>query len=122
MDDGQGRIELTLRLWSTGAPEAFEEYVGRLVGLLPRNRGVFERRVAEVDAGPGTADALLVMSFPDAASIDGFLRDPMRNDLDELATRAVARSLITDSRHRDQPDTAHPAEVVDLHPDDTDQG
>ena len=120
MDDETGRIELTLRLWSAGAPDAFEEYVEALVGLLPRSRGVLERRAAEVDAGPGTPDALLVMSFPDGPSVDGFLRDPLRTDLEDLASRAVLRSLITDSRHRDEPDPTRPADIVDLHPDDGD--
>ena len=118
MDDEAGRIELTLRLWSAGAPDAFEEYIEALLGLLPRSRGVLERRAAEVDAGPGTPDALLVMSFPDGPAVDGFLRDPLRNDLEELASRAVLRSLITDSRHRDEPDPTQPADIVDLHPDD----
>ncbi|MEZ5167234.1 MAG: hypothetical protein R2695_12390 [Acidimicrobiales bacterium] len=111
------RIELTLRLWGAGAPLLFEEYVERLVALLPRNRGVLERRAAEVDAGPGAPDALLVFSFPDAASVDGFLRDPLRGDLDDLAARAISRSLITDSRHR-EPTEDHDAEIVAFPADD----
>lgn len=120
--DGPSRIELTVRIWASGSPARFEEYVERLVDLLPRNRGLLERRAAEVDAGPGAPDALLVMSFPDSASVDGFLRDPLRTDLEELAAVAVSRSLITDSRHRDPPATDHPAEVVALHHDDDEPG
>ena len=116
MDDTT-RIELTLRLWGIGAPEAFDEYVGKLVGLLPRHRGVLERRAAEVDAGPGAPDALLVMSFPDATSVDGFLRDPLRTDMEDLASSAIGRSLITDSRHRDEPDGEHDADIVAFPPD-----
>lgn len=118
VDDGT-RIEVTLHLWSTGAVDAFEEYVAKLVGLLSRNRGVLERRVADVDAGPGDADVVLVMSFPDAASVDGFLRDPLRNDLEELAAAAVTHSLIADSRHRLEPDPETDAEIVAFPPDDT---
>ena len=35
-----------------------------------------------------------------------------------LSDRAVVRSLITDSRHRHEPDPGHPADVVDLRPDE----
>ena len=100
VDDGR-RIELTLQLWGKGAPEALEEYIARLVGLLPRNRGMLERRIAEIDAGPGHPDVVLVLSFPDAASVDGFMRDPLRIDMEELAAAAVSHSLIVDSHHRD---------------------
>ena len=116
MDDG-ARIELTLRLWSTGAPDAFDEYVEKLVGLLPRNHGVLERRAAEVDAGPAAPDALLVVSFPDSASVDGFMRDPLRIDMEDLAAAAISRSLITDSRHRGEPDDGHDADIVEFPPD-----
>lgn len=116
MEDGT-RIELTLRLWGTGAPETFDEYVDKLVGLLPRNQGVLERRAAEVEAGPGAPDALLVMSFPDAASVDGFMRDPLRLDMEDLAAAAISRSLILDSRHRGEPDTDHDADIVAFRPD-----
>ena len=119
--ESSARIELTLRLWGKGAPEAFEQYVGELLGLLPRNRGVLERRVAEAEAGPGSPDAVLVMSFPDSASVDGYLRDPLRNDLEDLALRAVSRSIITDSRHRPEAETDHDADVVTLHPDAGDE-
>lgn len=116
------RIELTLRLWRSGGPESFEEYVDRLLELLPRHRGVLERRAAEVDAGPGAPDALLVVSFPDAPAVDGFLRDPLRTDLEDLAARAVGRALITDSRHRiESGDDADPAEVVHLRPESPDE-
>ncbi len=119
--DDSARIELTLRLWGRGAPDSFEEYVDQLVALLPRNRGVLERRAAEVDAGPGAPDAVLVMSFPDGPSVDGFLRDPLRLDLEDLAARAVSRSLISDSRHREEVGESDPADVVSLRPDDPDE-
>ncbi len=63
-------IELTVRLWGTGATEQFEEYIKALTDLLPRHRGQFTRRVHRVDGGPSSADALLVMSFPDSVAID----------------------------------------------------
>ena len=116
MDDGR-RIELTLQLWGSGAPDALEEYIARLVGLLPRNRGRLERRVAEVDAGPAHPDVLLVLSFPDAASVDGFMRDPLRTDLEELAATAVSHSLIVDGHHREEPDLDTVADVVAFPPE-----
>ncbi|MEZ5244320.1 MAG: hypothetical protein R2707_04420 [Acidimicrobiales bacterium] len=116
MDDGS-RIELTLQLWGTGAPDALEEYITKLVGLLPRNRGRLERRVAEIDAGPAHPDVLLVVSFPDAASVDGFMRDPLRTDMEELAAAALSHSLVVDSHHRDQPDLDTVADVVAFPPD-----
>ena len=118
--DPVARIQITLRLWSAGAPESFEEYIDRLLELLPRNGGHLERRAAEVNEEPGIPDAVLVMSFPDSASVDGFLRDPLRTDLEELAARAVTRSLITDSRHRDEVDPEQGADVVDIRPLDED--
>jgi hypothetical protein len=117
--EGSARIELTLRLWSAGSPELFGRYVEQLMELLPRNHGVLERRAAEVAAGPGSPDALLVLSFPDSASVDGFLRDPLRTDLDDLAAAAVSRSLITDSRHRHGPGSDQEADIVPLRSDDT---
>lgn len=110
------RIELTFRLWSTGADESFEEYITALTGLLPRHRGLLTRRVDPVEASVAEPDALLVMSFPDRVSIDGFLRDPARVDLEELAGQAVARSMITDGRTRTEPDT--PASLHQLRPDE----
>lgn len=94
------RIELTYRLWSTGADESFEEYIDHLRSLLPRHRGLMERRVRPVDDALTAPDALVVFSFPNVPSIDGFLRDPLRADVQELAGRAISRSLITDGRHR----------------------
>ena len=94
------RIELTYRLWSTGADESFEEYIDHLRSLLPRHRGVMERRVRPVDDAATAPDALVVLSFPDVPSIDGFLRDPLRADAEDLAARAILRSMITDGRHR----------------------
>lgn len=94
------RIELTYRLWSTGADESFEEYVDHLRSLLPRHRGLMERRIRPVDDGPAAPDAMIVFSFPDVPSIDGFLRDPLRGDAEDLAGRAISRSMITDGRHR----------------------
>ena len=110
------RIELTLRLWGTGAPESLEEYVDHLTGLLPRHRGRLERRAREVESGAGAPDALLVLSFPDSPSVDGFLRDPLRADAEDLAARAVSRALITDSRHRAEP-VGDAADVVPLRAD-----
>lgn len=106
------RIELTYRLWSTGANESFEEYIDHLRSLLPRHRGLMERRVRPVDDAPTTPDALVVFSFPDVPSIDGFLRDPLRGDAEDLAARAILRSMITDGRHRPANDTD--ADVVSL--------
>lgn len=117
--DPSARIELTLRLWSRGAPETFEEYVDEMLALLPRNRGVLERRAHEIE-GPGAPDAVLVMSFPDSASVDGFLRDPLRVDMEDLAASAISRSRITDSRHRREVDPGNEAEVVSLRPDPPD--
>jgi len=116
--DESTRIELTLRLWGTGAPEAFDDYVDQLLGLLPRNRGVLERRASEVDAGPGAPDVLLVVSFPDSASVDGFLRDPLRVDMEDLAAAAISRSLITDSRHREGLGGDNDADIVQFPPDE----
>ena len=98
--DQDGRIELTLQLWGRDDPETFEEYLDALVALLPRNNGSLERRIADADLRAGIPDAVLVVSFPDSASVDGWLRDPLRADFEDLAQRAVTHSLITDSRHR----------------------
>ncbi len=115
----EARIELTFRLWGAGAPEAFEEYIAHLRGLLPRHRGRFERRVEPVEDSVGAPDAVIVMSFPDPASVDGFLRDPLRGEpsAEELAARAISRSLITDGRRRASPDDAA-ADVVRLRHDE----
>lgn len=108
-------IELTVRLWGTGAVERFEDYVVALTNLLPRHRGTVARRIDTVDGGPGDPDTILVLAFPDATSIDGFLRDPARADFEELAGQAVTRSLITDGRTRVEPD--RPATLHELRPE-----
>ena len=110
MADGSQRVGLTLRLWGTGDADALDDYIEHLRGLLTRHGGLFERRAAEVQSDSGQADAVLVLSFPNGAAVDGFLRDPLRGDSDaeELAARAVSRSLITDARHHAQPDDQAP--------------
>ena len=118
--DQDGRIELTLRLWSREDPEAFESYIDALIRLLPRSSGILERRFADTDPEPAVPDAVLVVSFPDGASVDGWLRDPLRDDLEDLAKRAVTHSLITDSRHRSAPTPDGTADVRLIQPDDGD--
>ena len=114
--DQDGRIELTLQLWGRDDPDAFEDYLDALVQLLPRTNGVLERRIADTAAEAGIPDAVLVVSFPDSASVDGWLRDPLRSDLEDLAKRAVTHSLITDSRHRRPPTADENENVVLLQP------
>ncbi len=109
------RIELTVRLWSTGAAERFAEYLDCLTSLLPRHRGEVARRIDSVEVGPGEPDTVLVLAFPDATAIDGFLRDPARADFEELAGQAITRSLITDGHTRVDPD--EPATLHELRPD-----
>ena len=111
--DGERRIELTVRLWRGGSKRQFERYINRLLNLLPRHGGRAERRAGEVGGGPGQPDAVLVLSFPDTAAVDAYLTDPRRNDLEELAAKAVTRSLITGGRkhHASEHD---PVEVTDL--------
>ncbi|MEM9518518.1 MAG: hypothetical protein AAGA37_04300 [Actinomycetota bacterium] len=111
----EARIELTLQLWSTGAETSFEDYITALTALLPRNRGALVRRVSPLDPNGAEPDAVLVMSFPDRVSIDGFLRDPARGDLEDLAGRAVSQSLITDGRSRSEPTEL--ATLHTLHPE-----
>ena len=111
---GVPRIELTVRLWATASPK-FDDYIDALVGLLPRHGGNLVRRVEPLDGRPGEPDVLLVMSFPNSTAIDGFLRDPARADMEDLAQQAVVRSLISDGRTRTEP--AEPATLHELHPD-----
>ena len=107
------RIELTLRLWRSGSKRQFERYVNRLLKLAARQDGRAERRAAEVKGGPGHPDAVLVLSFPNTAAVDAYLTDPHRDDLEELAAKAVKRSLITGGRRHDV--TEHdPADVTAL--------
>ena len=119
MNEPERRIELTLRLWRGGTPHEFEEYVRRLLELLPRHRGRLERRASEVEAGPGNPDAVLVLSFPSGTAVDSYLRDPLRTDLEELASSAVARSLITDARSH-AVEEHDPVDVVPLLPEGDD--
>ena len=99
--DADQRIELTLRLWRSGSKRQFERYISRLLKLATRHDGRAERRASEVKGGPGRPDAVLVLSFPDTAAIDAYLTDPRRDDLEELAAKAVKRSLITGGRRHD---------------------
>lgn len=110
---GEGRIELTVRLWRGGSKRQFERYINRLLKLLPRHGGRTVRRAGEVGGGPGRPDAVLVLSFPDTAAVDAYLTDPRRDDLEEVAAKAVTRSLITGGRthHASEHD---PVEVTDL--------
>jgi len=111
--DADQRIELTLRLWRAGSKRQFERYTGRLLKLAARHGGRAERRAAEVEGGPGRPDAVLVLSFPDTAAVDAYLTDPRRDDLEELAAKAVKRSLITGGRRHDS-DEHEPADVTAL--------
>ena len=108
-----GRIELTVRLWRSGSERQFERYLSRLLKLLPLHGGRAERRASEVEGGPGRADTVLVLSFPDTEAVDAYLADPRRDELEELAAEAVRKSLITGGRSHEA--VAHePAEVTDL--------
>ena len=111
--DGERRIELTVRVWRGGSRRQFERYINRLLKLLPRHGGRAVRRAGEVGAGPGQPDAVLVLSFPDTAAVDAYLSDPRRDDLEELAARAVTRSLITGGRTHNASEH-DPVEVTDL--------
>ena len=120
MGDTDERLEVTLRLWGTGDAAALDAYIDHLESILPRHQGILERRAAEVPPGPARPDAVLVFSFPNGAAVDGFLRDPLRQDeeAEQLAERAVTRALITDARHHPAPDE-EAAEVVEIRgPDD----
>jgi len=58
---------------------------------------------------------VLVLSFPTGDAVDAYLTDPGRDDLEELASRAVLRSLITSGRHHDAHEHEHdPAAVTRL--------
>lgn len=111
MEESERRIEITLRLWKAGPAKELERYVKRLLKLLPRHRGKLERRAREVEAGPERPDAVLVLSFPDSSAVTDFLRDPRRDDFDELASRALARSLITGAKTNEVQDH-DPVEVT----------
>ena len=50
-------------------------------------------------AGPGNPDAVIVLSFPDSDAVEAYFGDPLRDDLEDLAARAVTRSLVTSGRH-----------------------
>ena len=108
------RIELTVHLWATTS-RRFDEYIDALTTLLPRHGGNLVRRVQPIDRHPGEPDLALVMSFPNATAIDGFLRDPLRAEMEDLAQETVQRSLISDGRARAEP--AEPATLHQLHPD-----
>ena len=110
---GDSRIELTIRLWRGGSKRQFERYISRLLKLAARQDGRAERRAAEVRGGPGRPDAVLVLSFPGTAAVDAYLSDPRRDDLEELAAKAVKRSLITGGRRQDTVER-EPADVTAL--------
>ena len=112
-EEPEQRIELTLRLWRGGSKRQFERYINRLLKLAARQDGRAERRAAEVEGGPGRPDAVLALSFPNTAAVDAYLSDPRRDDLEELAAKAVKRSLITGGRRHD-PAGHGPADVTAL--------
>lgn len=99
--DADRRVELTLRLWRAGSKRQFEKYVRRLLKLVHAHEGRAERRASEVAAGRSAPDTVLVLSFPASDAVEAYLTDPGRDDLEELASRAVLRSLITSGRHHD---------------------
>ncbi|MYB27794.1 MAG: DUF1330 domain-containing protein [Acidimicrobiaceae bacterium] len=111
--DADQRIELTLRLWRAGSKRQFERYINQLLKLAARHGGRAERRAAEAKGGPGRPGAVLVLSFPDTAAVDAYLTDPRRDDLEELAAKAVKRSLITGGRRHDSAEH-EPADVTTL--------
>ena len=111
--ESERRIEITLRLWKAGSARELERYIKQLLKLLLRHRGRLERRAREVEAGPERPDAVLVLSFPDGSAVEDFLRDPRRDDFNDLASRALARSLITGAKIHDVQEH-DPIEVVHL--------
>ena len=110
---GDSRIELTVRLLRGGSKRQFERYINRLLKLAARHGGRTERRASEVKGGRGRPDAVLVLSFPDTAAVDAYLTDPRRDDLEELAAKAVKQSVITSGRRHDTGEH-DPADVTAL--------
>ena len=110
LDAGRGRDVCPNGLQVEGRHQ-----VERLVTGVSACRELFET------ARDRQADAVLVLSFPNGAAVDGFLRDPLRSETDteELAARAVSRSRITDARHQAEPDD-HPADVLEIRAPDGD--
>ena len=100
MGDPDARVEITLRLWRASSQRDFETYIDRLLELLARHGGRFERRASEVGVRVGQADAVLVLSFPGGSAVDAFLHDPRRHDMEQLAKRAVIRCVISNARTR----------------------
>ena len=111
--DADQRIELTIRLWRAGSKRQFERYINRLLKLAARHGGRAERRAAEVKGGRGRPGAVLVLSFPDTDAVGAYLTDPRRGDLEELAAKAVKRSLITGGRRHHSTEQG-PADVTAL--------
>ena len=119
--DAGKRVELTVRLWRSGSKRQFEKYVRRLLKLARDHEGRTERRASEVVAGRSSPDTVLVLSFPTGEAVEAYLTDPRRDDQEELASRAVLRSLITSGRHHDVQEH-EPVEVTRLPlPDPDDQ-
>ena len=98
--------------------------------VVPR-LGAYKGRVETEEMGTLNADEKRGLLYALAASLvfnaillwgtvpaDGFLRDPLRNDMEDLAARAVSRSLISDSHHRPEVEHEHDADVVSLRPDE----
>ena len=107
------RIELTLQLWRSGSKRQFEKYVRRLLKIVHEHDGRAERRASEVATARSTPDTVLVLSFPSGDAVEAYFGDPRRDDLEELASRAVVRSLITSGR-RHRVGEHDPAEVTPL--------
>ena len=108
------RIELTVRLWSTGAAERFAEYLDRLTSLLP----VTEARWLAASTASRWARRARHRArprLPGRHRHRRLPRDPARADFEELAGQAITRSLITDGRTRVDPD--EPATLHELRPD-----
>ena len=96
-------IELTFRLWSTGATQRFDEYVAALTGLLP----AIVAKLFATSHRSMPPPVRPMRSSSSASPIEspsmGFSEIQPGNDLEELAGQAVSQSLITDGRTRTEP-------------------
>lgn len=77
-------------------PAAYEQYRNEVGDLIARHHGEYVVRGGEIEvvAGDWRPNRLIILRFPDKASVQAYLNDPVFHRLGELRQRAITSRIV----------------------------
>lgn len=77
-------------------PTAYEQYRNEIGDLIARHHGEYVVRGGEIEvvSGDWRPSRLIILRFPDKASVRAYLNDPVFHRLSELRQRAIKSQIV----------------------------